>query len=228
MRADCRGTDIVGVGGAEGGAFLNEVDTTANLSGCVFVANQAIGGNASDSGSRSRHSGRRMELGGAIVSGYDSESRRPLCNDLGGQQPDRVEQRRRGQSRHPARSFPAERSASSRAGVGGGIANYAGGTASVTASQLLGNQAIGGAGSSIQALARASPASARWCHRQPSSATTTPLGSADFGTSAWWRPSPVALWRTTRPRPITAPAAWAAGCTAMPHVEPGVDAPRRT
>ena len=62
------GTDMIGAGGAEGGAIYAEVGVTTTVSNCTFSRNQAQGGNGNTGSGPVALVGEA--LGGAIVSGY--------------------------------------------------------------------------------------------------------------------------------------------------------------
>jgi hypothetical protein len=134
------GTDILGVGGAEGGAFYNEVGAVATLTGCTFDHNQAIGGNGNSGNGPVVLVGEG--LGGAIISGYGS-------NTPGFFGPNTLDVNNCVLSHNDAQggdnnSGTASVSGLVGAGAGAGIANYAGGTATVSGSELDHNSARGG------------------------------------------------------------------------------------
>ncbi len=135
------GADIVGAGGAEGGAILSEVGTTTTIAASSFDHNQAIGGSGNSGSGALVLVGEG--LGGAIASGYSGALYGPnavmvtACtftqnNAQGGNN----------------NSGTAATGGLVGVGAGAGIANYAGGTATIDSSSLLHNTAIGGSGNS--------------------------------------------------------------------------------
>jgi hypothetical protein len=138
--ATATGTDIVGVGGAEGAAILSQVGCVAEVAGCTFDHNAAIGGNGNTGSGAVALVGEG--LGGAIVSGYGS-------SELGF--PNLLTVSNSTFSQNEAVGGDKNTGTASVAGLvgtgaGAGIANYAGGTASVSASALDSNEARGGRG----------------------------------------------------------------------------------
>ena len=136
-------TDIIGVGGAEGGAFYSEVGDAATLSRCTFDHNQAIGGNGNTgSGTGSNAVVLVGEgLGGAIVSGYGSDTEGP--NTLTVSNCTFTHNEAVGGDNNTG---TASVSGLVGTGTGAAIANYAGGSANVSGSRFDHNQAKGGDG----------------------------------------------------------------------------------
>jgi hypothetical protein len=135
------GNDIIGVGGAEGGAINNEVGATATVAGCTFGQNEAIGGNGNTGSGPVVLVGEG--LGGAIVSGYGGGG---PDGELG---PNILTVSNTSFTENSAQGGNKNNGSASVAGLvgagaGAGIANYTGGTASVSGSVLDGNQASGG------------------------------------------------------------------------------------
>jgi hypothetical protein len=141
--ATATGTDIVGVGGAEGGAILSEVGCVAEVAGCTFDHNAAIGGNGNTGSGPVALVGEG--LGGVIASGYGGNGSRFFVT------PNLLTISDSTFSQNEAVGGDKNTGSASVAGLvgsgaGAGIANYAGGTASVSNSALDQNQARGGRG----------------------------------------------------------------------------------
>ena len=139
--ASALGTDVVRVGGAEGGAVFNEIGSTATLVSCAFDTNRAQAGNG-DTGTVGT-TGIVLAadgLGGSIASGFGGSKPTGV--------PDSVAIS--GTSFSQNMAIGGNDSAATGGeglvgdGVGGGIANIAGGTARVTRSTLYYNQATSG------------------------------------------------------------------------------------
>jgi hypothetical protein len=139
------GSDLVATGGAEGGAILSEVGASAEFTGCTFDHNAAIGGNGNTGSGAVVLVG--QGLGGAIVSGYDTfgpGSNLLLVNKSTFSQNEAVG----GDNNAGSASGDVSVGVGGLVGTGAGagIANYAGGTASVSNSALDQNLARGGRG----------------------------------------------------------------------------------
>jgi hypothetical protein len=130
-------TDIAAVGGAEGGAILNEVNGVANFTDCTFDHNNAIGGNGNSGNGALVLVGEG--LGGAIVSGYGGSEVGPNTTTVS----DSVitHNTAQGGDRNTGTATVAGLVGT---GAGAGLANYVGGTATISNSELDHNQASGG------------------------------------------------------------------------------------
>ena len=135
--ATATGTDIVEVGVAEGGAICNEIGAAATFSGCTFDHNQAIGGNGNTGSGPVVHVG--TGFGAGIFSGFGGAVVGP--NTLTVSNSTFTQNSAQGGDNNTGTASVAGLVG---VGVGAGIMNYLGGTASVSGSELDHNQASGG------------------------------------------------------------------------------------
>jgi hypothetical protein len=135
------GTDIVEVGVAEGGAICNEIGATATLSNCAFDDNQAIGGSGNTGSGPVVHCG--TGFGAGIFSGFGGPSSFVGANGLAVSNTTFQGNTAQGGDNN---SGTASVEAEVGVGVGGGIMNDLGGTATVSGSELDHNKARGGTG----------------------------------------------------------------------------------
>jgi hypothetical protein len=135
--ATATGTDITGVGGAEGGAVYSTAGNAASFIGCTFDQNQAQGGNGNTGSGSVVLVGEG--LGGAIDSGYGGGALAP--NTLTVSNSILTQNEAQGGDNNTGTGSVAGLVG---AGAGAGIANYAGGTATVSGSDLDHNRAGGG------------------------------------------------------------------------------------
>jgi hypothetical protein len=133
------GTDIVEVGVAEGGAICNEIGCVGSFSGCVFIGNQAIGGSGNSGSGPVVHVG--TGFGAGIFSGFGGVG--VGSNTLTLSNTTFIYNKAQGGDNN---SVDASVAGLAGVGVGGGIANFLGGSASVTRTSMIYNQAIGGSG----------------------------------------------------------------------------------
>jgi hypothetical protein len=131
------GTDDVEAGDAEGGAIFNAAAAVANFSGCTFDHNQAIGGNGNSGSGPVVLAG--TALGGAIDSAYGGVDVGP--NTLTVSNCTLTQNGAQGGDNNIGSASVAGLVG---AGVGAGIANYFGSSASISGSELEQNQASGG------------------------------------------------------------------------------------
>ena len=130
--------DFVGVGGAEGGALYSEVGTTAIVTTSVFDHNLAQGGKGNTGSGTVVLVG--VGLGGAIVSGYGGSFEGPATLTVSN-----TTFTQNGVLGGDNNSGTATVAGLVGVGAGSSIANYAGGTASISGgSQFNQGQAAGG------------------------------------------------------------------------------------
>jgi hypothetical protein len=132
------GKDIIGVGGAEGGAIYNEVGATATITGCTLNSNQALGGTGNSGSGPVALVGEG--LGGGISAGYGGNLFGPTTFTVTG-----CTFAQDSATGGTNNSGTASVTALVGSGVGG-IALYVGGTVNVTGSTFGNNQATGGTG----------------------------------------------------------------------------------
>lgn len=135
-------SDIGEAGGAEGGAFCNEAGVSATVSNSTFDHNQAIGGSGNSGSGPVMLVGEG--LGGAIVSAFGGDVFGP--NTLNVSNSTFTGNQAIGGDNNTGTGTV---SALVGVGAGGGIANYAGGTATVSDSTLDHNRALGGDGNIV-------------------------------------------------------------------------------
>ena len=133
------GTDIVEAGSAEGGALTIEIGVAATISGTTFANNQAFGGGSNSCSGPVIDDG--TGFGGAILSGWGGELNGPTTLTVSNST--FVQNEAAGGNNNTG---TATTGGFVGAGVGGGIANYLGGTASVSSSVLTLGTALGGHG----------------------------------------------------------------------------------
>jgi hypothetical protein len=141
--ASATGTDILGIGGAEGGAIYNEVGSTLTVSGCALSQNQAVGGSDNTGSAPVALVG--YALGGGIVSAYGGVNSIFGVNALTVTNCSITGNEAQGGHNN---SGSASVAGLIGTGGGGGVTNYAGGTAGLTGSLLFNNTARGGTGNS--------------------------------------------------------------------------------
>jgi hypothetical protein len=133
------GTDIVEVGVAEGGAICNEIGATASFSDCTFDHNQAIGGNGNTGSGPVVHVG--TGFGAGIFSGFGGAGSFVGSTSLTVSGTTFTHNTSQGGDDN---SGTATVAGLVGVGVGAGIMNALGGSASITGSELDHNQATGG------------------------------------------------------------------------------------
>jgi hypothetical protein len=135
--ATATGSDIVEVGVAEGGAICNEIGSIANFSNCSFLSNQAIGGNGNSSSGPVVHVG--AGFGAGIFSGFGG-------NDVGANPLTLTNCTLTANTSQGGNGNTGTATVEGfiGAGVGGGVMNYLGGSASVYRSTVQQNLACGG------------------------------------------------------------------------------------